>query len=150
MVETRTIIRVFLASPGDLEEERRAVRKVVTELNEIWANPLGYHVDLMGWEETIAGYGRPQHIINQEVDRCDLFIGMMWKRWGTAVSVKPGTFVLHSRADDVVPFADSEELIRNSGLAAEALIEVGTDHRLADPEALAVMLSACERATQIE
>jgi hypothetical protein len=38
---------------------------------------------LVGWEETVSGYGRPQHLINQDVDRCDLFLGMMWKRWGT-------------------------------------------------------------------
>ena len=44
--------------------------------------------------------------------------------------------VLHSQADDVVPFADSEELLRNSGLPASSLIEVGDDHRLADPEPL--------------
>ena len=34
-----------------------------------------------------------------------------WKKWGTAKTVKPGTVILHSRADDVVPFADSEELV---------------------------------------
>jgi hypothetical protein len=68
-----------------------------------------------------------------------------WKKWGTARTVKPGTVILHSRADDVVPFADSEELVRNSGLPASALVEVGTDHRLADPEPLGVMLEACER-----
>jgi pimeloyl-ACP methyl ester carboxylesterase len=34
-----------------------------------------------------------------------------WKRHGTAKTVKPGTVILHSRADDVVPFADSEELV---------------------------------------
>lgn len=33
-----------------------------------------------------------------------------WKRHRTAKTVKPGTVSLHSRADDVVPFADSEEL----------------------------------------
>jgi alpha-beta hydrolase superfamily lysophospholipase len=67
-----------------------------------------------------------------------------WRRWGTAKTVKPGTVILHSRADDVVPFASSEELVRNSGLPASALIEVGTDHRLADPEPLEAMLRACE------
>ena len=41
-----------------------------------------------------------------------------WKKWGTARTVKPGTVILHSRADDVIPFADSEDLVRNSGLAA--------------------------------
>ena len=32
--------------------------------------------------------------------------------------------ILHSRADDVVPFADSEELVRNSDLPASALMAV--------------------------
>jgi len=69
-----------------------------------------------------------------------------WKNWGTASTVRPGTVILHSRADDVIPFADSEELVRNSGAT---LIEVGTDHRLADPESLAAMLRACGEATRI-
>lgn len=64
-----------------------------------------------------------------------------WKKYGTAITVKKNTVILHSRADDVVPFADSEELVRNSGAT---LIEVGTDHRLADPEPLETMLRACE------
>ena len=74
-----------------------------------------------------------------------VLICLAWKKWGTVKTVKPGTVILHSRADDVVPFADSEELVRNSGLPATALIEVGTDHRLADPEPLAAMLKACEK-----
>ena len=67
-----------------------------------------------------------------------------WKKWGTARSVKPGTVILHSRGDDVVPFADSEELVRNSGLPVSALIEVGNDHWLHAPEVLETMLEACE------
>ncbi len=65
-----------------------------------------------------------------------------WKKFGTVKNVKPDTVILHSRADDVVPFAYSEELAKTSGAT---LIEVGSDHRLADPEPLAVMLRACER-----
>jgi hypothetical protein len=67
-----------------------------------------------------------------------------WRKWGTARTEKPGTVVLHSRADDVMPFSDSEELVHNSGLPASALIEVGDDHRLADPEPLAAILGACK------
>ena len=58
----------------------------------------------------------------------------------TAKTVKPGTVISHSGADDVIPFADSEELVRNS---RAALIEVGNDHRLADPEPLEAMLREC-------
>jgi hypothetical protein len=65
-----------------------------------------------------------------------------WKKYGTARTVKRGTVILHSQADHVVPFADSEELIKNSGLPTGALVEVGSDHRLADPEPLAEMLRA--------
>jgi GNAT superfamily N-acetyltransferase len=68
-----------------------------------------------------------------------------WKNWGLATSVKPNTAILHSRQDDVIPFGDSQELLVASGLPAEALIEVGDDHRLADPESLAAMLEACVR-----
>jgi hypothetical protein len=64
-----------------------------------------------------------------------------WKNWGIATTVKPGTVILHSRADDVIPFADSEELAKVSGAK---LIETGSDHRLADPEPLMAMLRACE------
>src|SRR5438874_6984126 len=63
-----------------------------------------------------------------------------WKKYGTATTVKSDTVILHSRADDVVPFTDSEELARTGGAT---LIEVGSDHRLADPEPLAAMLGAC-------
>lgn len=73
-----------------------------------------------------------------------------WKTWGTATTVKPGTTILHSRADETVPFSDSEELVRNSGLPSGSLIEVGTEHRLADEESLQAMLKACEEAQLVD
>lgn len=66
-----------------------------------------------------------------------------WKKYGTAKTVKAGTVTLHSKNDDVIPFADSVELVRNSGLPVYTLIEVGSDQRLADPESLDLMLHAC-------
>ena len=68
-----------------------------------------------------------------------------WKKWGAARTVGPGTLILHSEADDVVPIAHSRELLANSRLPESALIVVGTDHRLADPEPLAAMLAAVEK-----
>lgn len=70
-----------------------------------------------------------------------------WKKYGSANTVKPGTILLHSEADDVVPFDDSRELLWNSNLPASALVVVGNDHRLATPEALSAMLEACRSAT---
>ena len=56
-----------------------------------------------------------------------------------------GTTILHSLADETIPFANSLELLRNSGLSNSALIVVGTEHRLADPESLKAMLGAVEQ-----
>jgi hypothetical protein len=67
-----------------------------------------------------------------------------WRKHGTARTAKKNTTILHSRADDVVPFSDSEELVRSSGLPASALVEVGSDHQLADPEPLEAMREACK------
>jgi alpha/beta superfamily hydrolase len=65
-----------------------------------------------------------------------------WKKWGSARTVKPGTVILHSRADDVIPFEESLDLARESGLPEGALVEVGTDHRLAAPEPLEALARA--------
>ena len=64
-----------------------------------------------------------------------------WRRWGTAETVKPDAIILHSRRDEVIPFEDSEALTERS---QATLIEVGGDHRLADPDSLSVMLWACQ------
>jgi hypothetical protein len=72
-----------------------------------------------------------------------------WKKWSNTKSIKASAIILHSRADEVIPFAHSEDLVRNSSVPRSALIEVGTDHRLADPESLAAMLRACERALNL-
>lgn len=53
-----------------------------------------------------------------------------WRNWGTATTVKLNTIILHSRQDDVIPFSDSEELVAQSDLPPDTLIEVGNDHRM--------------------
>jgi hypothetical protein len=66
-----------------------------------------------------------------------------WKKWGYVKTLKPNSLILHSTQDDVVPIENSVELIHNSHLPSETLIEVGSDHRLADESSLSVMLWAC-------
>jgi len=46
-------------------------------------------------------------------------------------TVPPKRIILHSRAD-VVPSADSEELLRNTSLPTKGSVEVGGDRRWAD------------------
>jgi hypothetical protein len=73
---------VFIASPGDVAEERKIVREIVAELN----GPLrqkGWEIALLGWEDRGPTAGRAQADINEDVRRCDIFVGVLWKRWGT-------------------------------------------------------------------
>lgn len=73
---------VFLASPGDLNAERKITREVVERINKVISRRVDWHIELLGWEDTLLGYSRPQDIINKDVDCCSLFLGLLWKRWG--------------------------------------------------------------------
>ena len=91
MAGTRRFVKVFLASPGDLADERKVAKVIIDDFNSQLADALGYQVELVGWEDTLPGVGRPQAIINRDLDGCDLFIGMLWKRWGTPPGTVPYT-----------------------------------------------------------
>ena len=83
--------------------------------------------------------------MNLKIDAPLVLLCPAWRHWGTVRMVKPGTIILHSKADDFVPFLDSVELVRNNGLPESALIVIGHEHRLADPESLQKMLEAVKR-----
>lgn len=67
-----------------------------------------------------------------------------WRDHGWIDCVKPETWILHSRQDEVVAYADSERLLAHSSLSASRLITTGSDHRLVDPDSLETLRSLCE------
>ncbi len=67
-----------------------------------------------------------------------------WKRWGSAKAATLGTIILHPRGGEVILFEDSAGLKSVSGLPKTSLTEVGTTHRLADPEPVAALVRAVE------
>jgi len=81
------LIRAFIASPGGLEAERRAAFSAAAEINRTVARQLNGRLELIGWEETISGIGRPQALINADMETCELFIGVMWSSWGSRPSI---------------------------------------------------------------
>lgn len=83
----RKTISIFLGSPGDVALERDAVQATVDEMNRLTANPLGYQLELLRWEDAAPGIGRPQGRLNQALARCDVFIGMLYKKWGTPPAI---------------------------------------------------------------
>jgi hypothetical protein len=57
--------------------------------------------------------------------------------------------ILLAEDDDVIPIADSREFVQASALPESALVIVGNDHRLADPQPLSAMLEACEKVNMV-
>ena len=55
MPEDIKTYRVFIASPGGLENERNIFRKAINDYNEedAWERGVGFRP--IGWEETLAG-----------------------------------------------------------------------------------------------
>lgn len=68
-----------------------------------------------------------------------------WKHWGKTQKLEKEAIIIHSPADDVVPFEDSLELVARSGLKDDRLWRIGADHRLADTDALSAMIRACRQ-----
>ncbi|SRR6266540_3378571 len=80
-------LRVFLASPSDVSNERKYARKVIDDINQTVAEDKGFFLDLVNSERAFPGYGKDgQAIINEQIaqmETFDLFIGIMWNRIGT-------------------------------------------------------------------
>lgn len=85
MSEQVTLLRVFVASPGDVKEERESITKVVNELNNIFDKD-NIFLKVVKWETDVSpGAGEEsQAVIDKQIgDNYDIFVGIMWTRFGT-------------------------------------------------------------------
>lgn len=78
--------RVFVAAPAGLEAERTTFIEALREYNEMDALSRNVHFDPVAWEAVPGGIGRPQAIINRDLETCDYFILLLADRWGSKPS----------------------------------------------------------------
>lgn len=90
MASKITNYRVFIASPGGLEPERKIFKEVLVAHNDADAIARNCHFQAVGWEITLGGVGRPQAKINEELRTCDLFVLALWDRWGSPTGADEG------------------------------------------------------------
>ncbi len=87
MPSTITKYKIFLASPSDLQDERASIDEVINELNLTFGKQHDIHLELLKWETHSApaiAINHPQEIITSDLgDDYDLFIGLIWKKFGT-------------------------------------------------------------------
>ncbi|MCA9278584.1 MAG: DUF4062 domain-containing protein [Phycisphaeraceae bacterium] len=80
------VVKVFIASPGDVSEERQVVRDVIAEWNVLNSELSKIVLLPVGWETHSSPEmgDRPQAIVNKQVLKdCDLLVAVFWTRLGT-------------------------------------------------------------------
>ncbi|MCW3081816.1 DUF4062 domain-containing protein [Segetibacter sp.] len=78
---------VFVASPSDVKKERDLLKNVIEEVNLTHGAALGYELELWRYEENaFPSAEKPQDLINSIAKPYQIFIGIMWKRFGTPTS----------------------------------------------------------------
>jgi len=82
------VLRIVLASPGDVTAERKALPEVIAEINRGVAADRDLRLELSRWEtDAYPGFhadgpqGGIDPILN--IDNCDVLIGIFWRRFGT-------------------------------------------------------------------
>ncbi len=84
MPKQLTQYRVFIGSPGGLEEERRRFQDKLRRFTALNAEHRGVLFHPVGWEDTLTGVGRPQALINEDLKQCDYAVFVLHDRWGSA------------------------------------------------------------------
>lgn len=74
---------VFISSPAGLEGERSAFHRVLSAFNQTEGLLRGIQFLPVGWEKTLAGMGRPQDSLKQELEETDFMVVILPDRWGT-------------------------------------------------------------------
>jgi len=79
-------LRLYIASPSDVSEERTEIELIIDEFNHTIAKGLGLYLECIKWEtHSTPEMGRPQSVINSQLrpEDSDIFIGLLWSRFGT-------------------------------------------------------------------
>ena len=86
--QTTYTYHVFIASPGDIGEEREHVRQFFKRYNRHHARIWNVRFEVIDWENySTTGVGRPQELITQQTlekyrDSLALVVGIMAQRFG--------------------------------------------------------------------
>lgn len=86
--------KIFIASPTDVQDERESMDEVIAELNNTYGSRTNIILELIKWE-THSAPGASETDIQDLIDNdlgsdYDLFIGILWTKFGTP-TVKYGS-----------------------------------------------------------
>ena len=76
-------LRIFLASPGDLGDEREVVRACVDEHNARRRGESNVTYEVVGWERVRGTARRPQEAINELIGESHFLVALFEGSWGS-------------------------------------------------------------------
>lgn len=76
-------LRIFLASPGDLADEREVVRVCVDEYNARRSGASAVTYEVVGWERVRGTARRPQEAINELIRESHFLVALFKGSWGS-------------------------------------------------------------------
>ena len=81
----KNVLRILIASPGDVTAERDLAEKIVGETNQgLGPNSEVLFQSIRAESDVSPGIGSdPQAVINAQVPEFEIFVGIMWTRLGT-------------------------------------------------------------------
>jgi hypothetical protein len=88
MVTTYQTLKVFISSPKDVSGERRLLEDLVDRINPATKETLGIELDILSWTQLppitpVLSEQKIQDILNDEVRKCNIFVLILYKRYGT-------------------------------------------------------------------
>ena len=82
--QPQRIVRLFVASPSDVGDERMQLAEMVEEFNRILGKHHGVYVDILQWQTHASpGLGRAEEVVLESMGPFDIMVGIMWSRFGT-------------------------------------------------------------------
>jgi len=90
MAKQFTFLTIFISCPGDMDEDKSSAARAVSEANKILrssGSPIQF--DIWEWkEDALPGVGiDPQNVIDQQIPEHDVYLGLMWKKFGQPTSI---------------------------------------------------------------
>src|SRR5258708_6541121 len=101
-------LRIFLASPGDLVDEREVVRACVDELRARRSGQSKAAYEVVGWERVRGTARRPQEAINELISESHFLIALFKGSWGS----EPGSPWGYTSGTEEELFTGLLELVR--------------------------------------
>src|SRR5690554_1251625 len=83
MTDSRAI-KILVSCPGDATPEKEQIKRLCKDFSDENSGNSNITFTVLDWKEFVGIYGiRPQEQLNEYFGDYDVYIGILWKRFGT-------------------------------------------------------------------